>query len=269
MRISLPLMLIITTYLQIVSCETNLNPLLYDIIHEWNMRSPTVLSQELPELCFSHPWILCLNNNMGLQELTSHLITLDKSGKQDGVICIGNQHELIKQLHDIAYNMFRANYPMFLPLEYSSLITLRLDSNVIFYEQQGSSYKLVDMFSVKSGPPITSQLGTWDKINGITLEQKKHRWDRRRDLYGTRLVNNLGDYGSYAKLIRDKRGNVIGSEGELQNVLFYIVEALNATMETTEILGRVVWKRLQNGSWTGGIGVLQRMEADICRYVDI
>ena len=263
---SLPLRLILIAYFKIVAGDESLNPFLKNIINEWKLQSPTVLTKnELPTSCMSHRWILCLTNNLDLNELTGHLVMLDKRGRQDGVILIGNQYDLIEQLHSIAPAMFRSNYPMFLPLKYSTLISLRLDSNVIFYEQQGPTFRFVDMFSVKGGQPISSELGTWDMISGFKPKQKKHRWDRRTDLNGANIVNNLGDYGSYSRIIRDDQGKVVRSQGELQNLLFYIAEALNATIMTTESLNTGTWKKLKNGSWTGGIGVLQRMEADICR----
>ena len=249
-----------------MSGDEDLSPFLENIINEWNFQSPTILAQEeLPNLCKSHSWILCLPNDLELNELTEHLIMSDKRGKQDGIIFIGDQYELIEQLQTKAPAMFRSNYPMFIPLEYSTLISLRLDSNIIFSEQQGPAYRLVDMFSVKGGPPIISELGTWDKIGGIKLKQKTHRWDRRTDLSGAVIVNNLGNFGSYSRIIRDDKGKVVGSQGELQNLLFFMAETLNATIKTTELPALGAWKELQNGSWTGGIGMLQRKETDISR----
>ena len=141
-------------------------------------------------------------------------------------------------------------------------------SNIIFFEQQSPVYKLVDMFSVKGGPPITSELGTWEKIRGIKLKQKTHRWNRRTDLNGAEIINNLNfgtGFGTWSRLIRDDKGKVVGSQGELQNLLFFMAETLNATIKTTELPSLGAWRELQNGSWTGGIGILQRKEADINR----
>ena len=266
---SISLQLVLILYLKMVAGDEDLSPFLEDIINEWNFHSPTILTQkELPNLCMSHSWLLCLPNNLDLNELTEHLIMSHKRAKQDAVIFLGDQHNLIKQLHTNAPAMFRSNYPAFMPLQYSILISLRLDSNIIFFEQQSPVYKLVDMFSVKGGPPITSELGTWDKIRGIKLKQKTHRWNRRTDLNGAEIINNLNfgtGFGTWSRLIWDDKGKVVGSQGELQNLLFFMAETLNATIKTTELPSLGAWRELQNGSWTGGIGILQRKEADINR----
>ena len=269
MWISIFLMIVLISNLKIVAGYQDLSPFLKDIIIQWNFHSPIILAQEeLPNLCMSHSWILCLPNNPDMNELTEHLIMSDKRRSLDGVIFIGDQYELVKQLDTNAPAMFRSNYPTFMPLEYSTFISLRLDSNIIFYEQQGPEYKLVDMFSVKGGPPITSELGTWDKIRGIKLMQKADRWDRRTDLNGAEIVNSLNfgrNFGSFSRIIRDDKGKVVGSQGELQNLLFFMAETLNATIKTIELPALGAWRKLPNGSWTGGIGILQRKEADISR----
>ena len=40
-------------------------------------------------------------------------------------------------------------------------------------------------------------------------------------------------------------------------------ERLNLTVRTVEMVGNGVWRRSENGSWNGGVGVLHRKEADI------
>ena len=53
----------------------------------------------------------------------------------------------------------------------------------------------------------------------------------------------------------------------LQDILFYATNRLNLSIRTLQIpkdsQGKG-WIMLSNGSWTRGIGVLQRKEADIC-----
>ena len=61
--------------------------------------------------------------------------------------------------------------------------------------------------------------------------------------------------------IKDKNGNIIGSWGYYQDLLFYITDWLNLTIETIEHPWSM--ELLENGSWTGGIGFLQRQEADV------
>ena len=65
-----------------------------------------------------------------------------------------------------------------------------------------------------------------------------------------------------ASIINDTNGNITGSEGYYQDIVFYITGKLNMTVETIESTAFRM-KLLDNGSWTGEIGILQRQEADV------
>ena len=74
--------------------------------------------------------------------------------KQDGLIFEGTQSHkaLLENLLSLAPEMFRSDCPVFMPLEYSDIVELRLDSHIIFYEQHGDGgYSLVDKFAVNGG----------------------------------------------------------------------------------------------------------------------
>ena len=251
--------------------EDHFEGFLDDLIKEWNLQSPTIVVHAgPPDICLTSQWVLCIFCKMDSTELAGHLANVERGSMQDSLIFgPGQSHgQLLAYIEHVDPFMFRLNTPVFMPLEYSDRIELRLDSNVVFYkEEKPGTYKLLDKFAVKGGTPIVIDLGKWDSSYGMRLHNYKNRWDRRTDLNGAKMVNNLGSYGNFfAKIIRDKSGKVVGSEGELQNIIFYIAEKLNAKIETTEFKLRGRWKMLENGSWTGGVGVLQRREADICRY---
>ena len=98
---------------------------------------------------------------------------------------------------------------------------------------------------------MTIELGQWDMVHGIRLQNYKNRWDRRTDLKGAELVNSLASYGrSWSELVRDTDGNVVGSKGELQNILFYITNRLNLTIKTVEM------KRAWSFMAENGLGLL-------------
>ena len=84
---------------------------------------------------------------------------------------VGNVHEnLVKELAEVEPALFASNYPVFLPSEYADSLRLRLDSNVVFYEEKGADpghIELTDRFAVKGGPPIGMRLGVWDELGGF------------------------------------------------------------------------------------------------------
>lgn len=158
--------------------------------------------------------------------------------------------QLIQTISRDAKFILTSNCPIFLPKEYSDIINLRLDSNIIFYEETTQTqYKLMDIFAVRGGPPITLQLGKWNLNNGVTLERSANRWENRIDLEGATILNGLSQNGRFSDFIKDDEGNIVGSRGYFQEKLFYITDRLNLTMITKEI--PFSGKLLANGTWTG------------------
>ena len=95
-----------------------------DIIDKWQLLSPTIIVRDdLFELCLQSRWVLCLSERMDTNDLAKHLDLIHQQRKQDGIIFIGREgHEkLVKQLGEII---------VFMPIEYTKYIKLRLDSNL-------------------------------------------------------------------------------------------------------------------------------------------
>ena len=203
----------------------------------------------MPEVCMTRERVLCTTNAMDTVELAEHLAIFHQKRKQDGVIFVGSKGHghLLNLLTQLAPTMFTSEFPVFMPLDYAEDVNLRLDSNIVFYEHTSSTnYGLFDVFAVKKGPLIKLDVGTWIKSNGFIFENSMNRWDRRNDLKGVTFTNNYN----------------VGAVGLLQDLLSCITEKVNMTVRATQ-LPHEPWEMLANGSWTGGMGVLQRQEADI------
>ena len=68
-----------------------------------------------------------------------------------------------------------------------------------------------------------------------------------------------------ARFTYDDDKKINGSKGSMQDELFYMTTRLNLTVITKPCkFGNKLYK---NGSWDGGIGLLQRQEADIVSYL--
>ena len=233
-----------------------------DIISTWKLLSPTIVVDEnLLELCRTHQWVLCLVSDN--EELARHLEVIHQGRKQDGIIFANEgQKELLPELDILAPSIFRSNYPIFMPIGYSVDINLRLDSNIIFFEEGShGEYELHDIYGVKQGPTIMNTLGYWNNKSGIILQKSMNRWDRRTDLKGATFKSGVMS-NAWAYFKRDMNGSIVGSEGYFQEMLFFITDKLNLTIETKE-LGTEYATKLENGSWTGWIGQLQRKEVDV------
>ena len=241
-----------------------------DLIPEYRLLTPTaIFSEGTPDICMNITRIHCLSSeNVDNQALAQHVAQLYVENRQDALIMAGageaNQ-QLISKLARIAPSLFTSNRRVFMPIEFSLKLPLRLDSNIIFYEEKQGGLRMIDKFAVKGSDTISLDLGTWDMLNGFRYKMAKNRWDRRRDLNGELLVYSLFN-PSPGTLIKDEQGNIIGSRGFFPEALHGITESLNMTTETN-VLPPGRWKRLENGTWTGGVGWLQSKKGDVCLSV--
>ena len=114
----------------------------------------------------------------GIQEkndLADYIAMLYHKRKQDSLFFIGTQNhkDFIELLLAIVPEMFRSDCPIFVPMEYSNSVELRLDHNIVFFEDnRDEGYQLVDKFAVQGDPVIALGMGTWDRSNGVKLEKK-------------------------------------------------------------------------------------------------
>ena len=218
-----------------VNGETHYNGFLEDVIQEWGLLSPMiVVNEDFPDLCITSQLALCIS----CTEPPRHIALVLKESKQDSMIFGPGLENLCQDLDQLEPSVFRSNKLVFAPMECSDLIRLRLDSNIVFYQQEKTGkYSLFDKFAVKDGPAITIKLGQWNTVHGMRFQnhRNKNRWDRRTDLRGAELVNSLASIGPWSVLLRDAHGNVVGSKGVLQNSLFYIADKLNLTIKTVEM----------------------------------
>ena len=268
MRGYLKLLVLLWISKSVVGDGKLLEKLLVDIIEAWQLLSPTIIvvEEETPKLCMTHQWTLCLTNDMDNNYLAEHMASMHQGRKQDGVIFagIGGHRQLIKDLAGLTPSLFRSNCPVFLPIDYSRDIKLRLDSNVVFYQEDSpTNYKFLDKFAVKGALPTTLNLAKWNMQKGFTFHASKNRWERRTDLGGVALANTFPHNKNWATFIKDENGTIVGSSGLFQDKLLYITDKLNLTVRTTDAVSKQ-FKELENGSWSGGIGQLQRKEADVC-----
>ena len=236
-----------------------------DIIDTWQFLSPTIIfKSDLPRMCMTHQWLLCYANDLDAQELANQLVLIHRGRKLDGLIIQGRHghKKLLKHLMRVAPFILASNYPVFMPSSYKDDIELRLDSNIVFYsDKEGGNYELNDIFAAKGGPTLTLNIGKWNHHDGIALIKSIHRWERRTNLHQTTFVNCIANRPPLARVIKDKHGNILGSEGASQDILFYITDKLNLTIKTVESTSRT--KLLNNGSWTGLMGLLQRRKVDL------
>ena len=149
--------------------------------------------------------------------------------------------------------MFRSDCAIFMPNEYAKTLKLRLDTNIIFYEKDETKYSLFDRFAINGGTPIVLKLGNWEKSNGVQLQMRMNRWERRTDLMGATFHNSLWSNAgltTWADFIYDENATITGSWGWVQETLFYMTDQLNLTVITNHLPIRGCAQNLWNSGPT-------------------
>ena len=111
-------------------------------------------------------------------KFADYIVWLYQHGKQDGLFYVGSEsgnHKLLfEQLQFWEIYMFRSEIPIFLPIEHSDVVELRLDNNIIFYQTyDAGKFNLVDKFTVKGGPVITSVMGAFEVCSQFLYQCEK------------------------------------------------------------------------------------------------
>ena len=250
----------------------NQGEFLQDLVTTFHLRNPTIViggDEALPDLCFRNLRVLCLQyfyQEEDTASLAEHMELLQQRRYQDAVIFIGGSaiSRLVERLSQTVPSLFRSPCPVFMSIEHESVILLRLDSNIIFFEGNEYLYTLTDRYAVKGGIQMSQMLGSWRKQSGMRLIESSHRWSRRRDLQGAAIVNTLAYYRNWAEPVYDGKGSLVGSQALIPDRLYAVAESLNLTIDTKLTPDGQFGKLLENGSWTGCVGMVVRDEADVC-----
>ena len=224
-RIPLLLVFLISSNVEGVEQMDLMDNFILDLIKTWKLLSPTIIIKEdILDLCIRQDMVLCLLNDGGnTSEVAQHLNVIGGGRYLDGLIFVGTRvhKQLLMQMVEVAPTMFTSNLPVFMPAEYSKLVKLRLDSNIVFYQgEKLGRYKMEDKFAVKGGSPINLKVGVWDISQGITFTSSRYRWERRTDLLGATITNGVVALA----LKKDENGKIVGSEGYFQDKLFIMTD---------------------------------------------
>ena len=188
----------------------------------------------------------------------AYVTNLYKLRRQDGLFFIGKENptELLEQLQTLVPHMFRTDIPIFMPLEHSETVQLRLDSNFLFYqEQDDGTYRLSDKFATNFNESHqVRNLGTWRQLsNGNSALQLKktknrvnvsdmatlHRWNRRRNLTGVPFSITEGVAGPQRTYYNSSQRTFYNSSQRsvVQDSLSYMTRRLNLSVTKRNLGG--------------------------------
>ena len=160
----------------------------------------------------------------------------------------GPGHEdLIVKLRDHPL-LFSFNHVWVMPIEYASMITLRLDNNIIFYEHttgDGGAFNIYDSYAIKGQSSITTKLFQWPREKA-SLNIQMRALEGRTNLTGT--------------ILKYVPGRQQWDEGlALQQKLNFIPQKSKRFPNSKKVPKGTKYK---NGTWNGIIGLLLENEMD-------
>ena len=144
---------------------------------------------------------------------------------------------------------FTKNHVWVMPLDYVSILPLRLDSNIFFYNRTSArNFMVYESYAIKGGVPLTTLLFKWPeelprKLKPINLLEK-------RTLKGTIL--NIAWHGSAKRI----RGPSVDQLTDLQEKLSFAAQIIPAQDKS--------WGgKRKNGTWNGLVGMLTEKKIDV------
>ena len=169
------------------------------------------------------------------------------------IFIFGGEHkDLIMELNDQPL-LFSFNHVWVMPMEYASLISLRLDNNILFYDYHAKEgeFNIYDSYAIKGERPIRTSLFQW---KNDSEGQMNHFNMQVRTLEGR---SNLK--GSVLKVSPVN----IKTEGDEIDILMALQYKLNFTLQKVESREKRWGSKYKNGTWNGYVGMLVDNKIDL------
>ena len=150
------------------------------------------------------------------------------------VILNGGKASSLLSTLDLELTIFKSNTVTLVPMQTDwSYLRLRLDSLLFSFEFVGDLVILYEIYSIKSGPPIVRELGTWNPNTGLYIPEPK-MWQRRSDLMGVDIRNGLKTWTVFNQLGFDAGGKVVSNKGMFADLMDKLSKRLNFTQVMLE-----------------------------------
>ena len=138
----------------------------------------------------------------------------------DLIVFLGNNHSKLIDTLDKKTAVFRPPLVTIMMGDNTESVDLRLDTNIVSIEQNGESdnYLLKDIYSIKKGPKLSREFGTWSRDAGLSVKML-NVYERRQNLGGIQLRDAILPYAKITKPKFDKNNKVIESGGVFQGCI--------------------------------------------------
>ena len=181
------------------------------------------------------------------------------------VFLYGEEHkELLRELSTkpLAFTKTRA---WVMPLTYASVLPLRLDSNILFYERTSQdSFTVYESFAIKGGNTKTSVLFKWpeEELNNPNPTKPLNLLEKRANLDGAILKNawHSSSWNKYKDNLTNNNNSVVAKNVEM---LFDLQAQLNFSIKHVPPRDKAWGGKSKNGTWNGLVRMLIDNQIDM------
>ena len=164
----------------------------------------------------------------------------------------GHHENLISELseHPLLFTMAQV---WVMPMRYASVVPLRLDNNIFFYDGNSSAgFNVLESYAIKGQNPVTRMLFQW--LQGDTiLPLLQSTMGRRSNLNGALLRDS---WVTKTRAMGGVQGDVF------DDTLSALQASLNFTLQYIPPKPGKFGRKLKNGTWNGLVGMLTADDID-------
>ena len=153
----------------------------------------------------------------------SDIVKNVKDSNTDLIIFLSTNHTNLIETLDKETAVFRPPLVTIMMGDNTDSVDLRLDTNIVSIEHNGgpNKYLLKDIYSIKKGPELSREFGTWSRDAGLSVKML-NVYERRQNLGGIQLRDGILPYAKITKPNFDKNNKVIESGGVFQGCMRFL-----------------------------------------------
>lgn len=186
--------------------------------------------------------------------LNMEFIKLQKDNEKFGFFVFNKDAEILPKIYQLLSHSTWF-WPSVDKLDDASIVA---DTNTFTYEFIKDGIEITQVY-YKPNSLIYKPWGLWTSNFGL-LNIEGHLSETRRDM--TNIVIRVTTISHHPQTILETFGEEVQIRGYLGDILSILSETLNFSSVVTPSIDNQ-WGLLENGSWNGMIGMLERNESDI------
>jgi hypothetical protein len=208
---------------------------------------------------------ICYKNDIEALDVLKRMQWLEDLNEFNMIFFMGNGHENLLRMSIGNFDLISCGVPLVMSYEPDkTILKLRLDSKLFFFNLLGANIHLSEIYSVKSGQPIMQKFGVWSVETGLVVNTP-NMWERRADLMGLQLECVTQEYAFMTQVHHDNKSEKLPRvTGLFVDYLRHLESHLNFTANVG-LSQDVKWGALEEdgSTWNGIVGMLIYNKTDI------